>query len=89
MSKRGIISVIVAAALFAGDFIADKVYESGKVLFDNQMALLQMKNSDMSYLSYSIYAHSDLYYGIMFLINLVIISILLIININNFRGMKK
>jgi competence protein ComGC len=25
----------------------------------------------------------------MFLINLVIISILLIININNFRGMKK
>jgi hypothetical protein len=89
MNKKSIINIITIVILFIGDFIADKIYESGKILFDNQMALLQMKNSDMSYLNYSIYAHSDLYYGIMFLINVIIISILLIININNFRGIKK
>lgn len=86
MGKRGITNIVVLAILLCFDFIVNKFYESGKVLFDTKMALAQMSNSDISYLNYSLYNNSNIYYGIMFFINVIVLTILIIINI---RGMEE
>jgi hypothetical protein len=78
MNKKGIISIVVLSILFTLDFIADKIYESGKVIFDTKMALLQMNNSDVGYLNYNIYNHNNIYYGFMFFVNFIVILILII-----------